>query len=159
MILQNAQRARITSRLKSCGQNVSLAVPIRIDFPESVEIGNDVVISPFVHMFGGGGIKIGSRVMIGPYTEIDSTTHDPYKRSMFGTHFQRQIIIEDGTWICAHCVILPGVTIGEGALIGAGSVVSTNVKPYSVVVTGRKREEWRRPLVGERREDGGKPPV
>jgi len=159
VILQNAQRAHLISRLKSCGQNVSLAVPIRIDFAGSVEIGDNVFISPFVHMFGGGGIKIGSRVMIGPYTEIDSTTHDPYKRSMFGTHFQRPIIIEDGTWIGAHCVILPGVTIGEGALVGAGSVVTKSVKPYSVVVTGRHREEWRRPLVGERREDGGKSPV
>ena len=78
---------------------------------------------------------------------------------MYGTNFRRQVIIEDGVWISSHCVILPGVTIGEGALVGAGSVVTTNVKPYSVVVTGRNREEWRRPLVGERREDGGKPPV
>ena len=159
VILQDGQRAYLISRLKSCGQNVNFAMPASIFNAEKVEIGDDVIVAPFVHMWGLGGIKIGSRVMIGSHVEIASTGHDPYKRSMYGTNLRRQVIIEDGVWISSHCVILPGVTIGEGALVGAGSVVTTNVKPYSVVVTGRNREEWRRPLVGERREDGGKPPV
>ena len=158
VILQDGQRAHLISRLKSCGQNVSFAMPASIFNAENIEVGDDVIIAPYVHMWGLGGIRIGSRVMIGSHVEIASTGHDSYKRSMYGTHLQRQVIIEDDVWLSSHCVILPGVTIGEGALVGAGSVITTNVKPYSVVVTGRKREEWRRPLLGERREGDGKPP-
>lgn len=160
VILEDGQRAHLLSRLKSCGQNVNLVMPASIFNAENIEVGDDVLIAPYVHMWGLGGIRIGSRVMIGSHVEIASTGHDPYKRSMYRAHhLQRQVIIEDDVWISSHCVILPGVTIGEGTLVGAGSVITTNVKPYSVVVTGRQREEWRRPLVGERREDGGKPAV
>jgi acetyltransferase-like isoleucine patch superfamily enzyme len=159
VLLQDGQCAHVLSSLKSCGQNVRLSMPASIFNAENIQVGDDVNIAPYVHMWGLGGIRIGSRVMIGSHVEIASTGHDFYKRTMKGTRLRRQVIIEDDVWISSHCVILLGVTIGEGALVGAGSVVTTNVKPYSVVVTGRQREEWRRPLVGERREDGGKPPV
>ena len=159
VLLQDGQCAHLLGSFKSCGQNVQLSMPASIFNAENIEVGDDVNIAPYVHMWGLGGIRIGSRVMIGSHAEIASTGHDVYKRTMKGTRLRRPVVIEDGVWISSHCVILPGVTIGEGALVGAGSVVTTNVKPYSVVVTGRQREEWRRPLVGERREDGGKPPV
>lgn len=131
-------------------------MPIRIDGAENVELGDDVAIGPFVHMWGLGGIKIGNRVMIGAHSAITSEGHDFYKDFMHGTHIQRQVVIEDDAAIGAHCAILPGVTIGKGALVGAGSVVTVNVKPYSIMVTGRERQEWPRRLIGTRREGHGK---
>jgi maltose O-acetyltransferase len=146
VIFQNAQGAHLIARFKSCGQKVSVYMPVRIDGADKVEVGTNVSIGPFVHMWGGGGIRIGDGVMIGAHTAITSEGHDHTKECMYGTLTQNPVVIEDGAMIGTHCIILPGVTIGKGAVVGAGSVITTNVKPHTIVVTGRKREEWRRPV-------------
>jgi maltose O-acetyltransferase len=159
VISRNAQLTRLKATLKSCGKNVSVYMPVRIDGAENVEVGDNVGIAPFVHMWGGGGIKIGNCVMIGAHTAITSEGHDINKEIMYGTLTQKPVIIEDNADIGAHCLILPGVTIGKGAVIGAGSVISMNVKPLTIVVTGRQREEWPRRFVGRQRELAGKPTI
>jgi maltose O-acetyltransferase len=146
VIVQNAQRTRLISSFKSCGQNVSVYMPVCIDGAENVEVGNNVGIAPFVHMWGGGGIKIGDGVMIGAHTAITSQGHDHTKECMYGTLTQNPVVIEDGAMIGTHCIILPGVTIGKGAVVGAGSVITANVKPQTIVVTGRNWQEWPRPI-------------
>jgi maltose O-acetyltransferase len=146
VIFQNAQRTRLISRFKSCGQNVSLYMPVCIEGAENVEVGNNVGIAAFVHMWGGGGIKIGNGVMIGAHTAITSEGHDHTKECMYGTLTQNPVVIEDSAVIGTHCIILPGVTIGKGAVVGAGSVITMNVEAHTIVVTGRKREEWPRPV-------------
>ena len=45
----------------------------------------------------------------------------------------KHIVIEDNAWICTRAIVLQGVTIGEGAVVGAGSVVTKDVPPYSIV--------------------------
>jgi maltose O-acetyltransferase len=150
--MQNAQASDLRSRFKSCGDHLSLYMPVRIDGAENVEVGNNVGIGPFVHMWGGGGIKIGNNVGIGAHTAIASQGHDTYKEVMSKTLTQKPVVIEDNADIGTHCVILPGVTIGKGAMVGAGTIVSMDVKPFTVVATGRKREEWPRRLVGRARE-------
>jgi acetyltransferase-like isoleucine patch superfamily enzyme len=55
----------------------------------------------------------------------------------------RPVIIRDGVWIGKHCIIFPGVKIGEGSVISAGSVVRTHVPPYSVVAGNPARVMFR----------------
>ena len=55
-------------------------------------------------------------------------------RLRFAAAIDKSIIINDDVWIGAHSVILPGVTIGKGAVIGAGSVVTSNIPEYAVAV-------------------------
>jgi acetyltransferase-like isoleucine patch superfamily enzyme len=123
-------------------------MPIRIDNAENVEIGDNVAIGPFVHMWGGGGIKIGSGTMIGAHTAITSEGHEDNKEAKFGTLVRKPVVIEENVDIGTHCVVLPGVTIGKASVVGAGTVVNVNVRPFSIVVTGRERREWPRRLVG-----------
>jgi len=146
VISQNAQRAHLITRFKSCGQRVTLHMPVSITGAEKVEVGNNVGIAAFVQMWGGGGIRIGDGVMIGAHTAITSEGHDHTKESMYGTLTQNPVVIEDGAVIGTHSIILPGVTIGKGAVVGAGSVITMNVKPYTIVVTGRQRQQWPRPV-------------
>lgn len=134
VILQNAQRARLISALKSCGQNVSLYMPVLIDGAENVTIGDDVGIAPFGHMWGDGGIRIGNRVMIGSHCAVSSLTHDYGEENMKNTLLRTEVVIEDDVWIGGHCVIMRGITIGKGAVVGAGSVVTKDVEPYAIVV-------------------------
>ena len=76
-------------------------------------------------------IITGSDVSIGPDAALLTLGHDPQSK-----HFSDkggEISVGDRVWICYRAVILPGVTIGEGAVVGAGSVVSRDVEPYSIV--------------------------
>lgn len=81
-----------------------------------------------------GGIKIGKNVQLGSFVKLWTGSHDhddPYFRSM--PHKRGPIKIGDRAWIGPCVTILHSVTIGEGAVVAAGSVVTKNVEPYSIV--------------------------
>ena len=79
----------------------------------------------------GGGIQIGNAVSISSEVLILTADHDPGSTDFAGRN--RKVIIEDYVWIGTRAMILPGVTIGRGAIVAAGAVVSKNVEPFTVV--------------------------
>jgi len=95
---------------------------------EDVVIGDRVTIKGQVAIIDG--MRIADDVFIGPNATF---TNDPFPRSKepfdCGT-----IVIEKGASIGSAAVLLPGVTIGEGAMVGAGAVVTKDVAPFTVVV-------------------------
>lgn len=101
-----------------------------------IEIGDRVFIGAFVMIYGISKCRIGNDVLIGAHTSIVAGNHifnDPsVPISQQGTDSQG-ICIEDDVWIGANCVVLDGVTVGRGAVVGAGSVVTKNVPPMAVV--------------------------
>ena len=99
-------------------------------------VGDDVDFALDVLVTTGGGVHIGDRVLIGYRTQILSTNHiiPKNKNNIFSAgHEKKQVIIENDVWIGANCIIVPGVTIGEGSVIAAGSVVTKPVDPFTVV--------------------------
>ncbi len=132
--IDHNKRYHLIKQLKSCGSDFSIYMPLIIQNPENVEIGDQVSIAPFVHMWGLGGIKIGSRVMIASHCAITSLTHDYTHEHMHTTQLHGLVCIEDDVWIGAHSVILPGITIGRGAVIGGGAIVTHDVAPFTIVV-------------------------
>ena len=107
---------------------------------ENIEIGDDVYIGAnAVFQSSYGKIKIGSHVMFGPGVHIHGGNHKIYEIGVLMKHATKKmpgddgiIIIEDDCWIGANSLILANVTIGKGSVIGAGSIVTKNVPPYSV---------------------------
>jgi acetyltransferase-like isoleucine patch superfamily enzyme len=93
---------------------------------DSVDIGENVIIR------GGGGITVGSRVLIAAGAAIVSVGH-PIRPPRWGVTIGNPIVIGDEVWIGINAVVLPGVTIGEGAIVAAGAVVTKDVPPYSIV--------------------------
>lgn len=82
------------------------------------------------------GMKIGNYVMIGPYCLFASVKHgfeDWRKPMIFQPVSEAPITIENDVWIGAKVTVIGGVTIGNGAIVAAGSVVTKNVKPYAIV--------------------------
>jgi maltose O-acetyltransferase len=84
-----------------------------------------------------GPVVIGEYVMMGPEVMIYTQSHK-YQRTDIpmakqGDTEKQKVIIEDDVWIGARVVILPGVTIGKGAIIGAGSIVTKSIEPYRIV--------------------------
>ncbi|MBF4290259.1 acyltransferase, partial [Vibrio anguillarum] len=83
------------------------------------------------------GILIGNNVFIGPNATF---TNDMYPRSkQYPDEFMKTVVCDNAS-IGANTTILPGVTIGEGALVGAGSVVTKDVKPFTIVAGNPARE-------------------
>lgn len=83
-----------------------------------------------------GPVVIGRNVMMGPDVVVLAVNHrfaDPVPMIDQGYDLPRPVTIEDDVWIGTRSIILPGVTIGSGAIIGAGAVVTKSVPPNSVV--------------------------
>jgi maltose O-acetyltransferase len=102
----------------------------------NLEVGDDVDFALDVIVVTSGGVRIGSRVLIGYRTQINSRNHriPPRPGRIFDSkHESRPVVIGDDVWIGGNCLILPGVTIGEGAVIAGGAVVTRDVEAYSIV--------------------------
>ncbi len=99
--------------------------------PWNLELGSFVCLADNVDCYSVSLIKIGSKVTLSQRTFICTASHDISTLSRPLIH--KPIVIEDHAWICAEAFVGLGVTIGEGAVVGARSVVSKNVDKWTVV--------------------------
>lgn len=139
----NSIRGKIyRARFPKIGKNVSFDARGIYSY-ENIEIGNDVNLGyrP-VLIAAKSKIVIGNHVMFGPEVTIRGGNHriDIVGRNMIdvGENEKRPeddpgVVIEDDVWIGTRAVILAGITIGRGAVVGAGAVVTKSVPPYSIV--------------------------
>ncbi len=99
--------------------------------PQPMEIGEHTVINRRCTLDGRGGLRVGANVSLSPEVMLITSSHtvnDPD----FGVKDQ-PIVIDDYAWIGSRATILPGVTIGRGAVVAAGAVVTRDVAPYAIV--------------------------
>ncbi len=94
-------------------------------------IGDRSVIGDRATLDARGGVRIGSDVNLSTEVQIWTGQHD--WRSETFAYEKSPVSIGDHCWISARTTILPGVTIGEGAVVAAGSVVTSDVPPYTLV--------------------------
>jgi acetyltransferase-like isoleucine patch superfamily enzyme len=117
------------------GKGVVIYPGVWIMNGRNFKVGEDVDFSYGVLITTSGGVTIGDRVLIGYRTQILSTNHTipPIgERIPISGDSDGPVFIGDDVWIGANCIILPGVTIGEGAVVAAGSVVVKDVPANSV---------------------------
>jgi acetyltransferase-like isoleucine patch superfamily enzyme len=101
-----------------------------------LEVGDDVDFALGVIVTTSGGVTIGSRTLIGYRAQIISANHKipEGKGKVFDSgHEYKKVVIGSDCWIGANSLIMPGVTIGDGAVVAAGSVVTKDVLSYTVV--------------------------
>lgn len=114
----------------SIGKDSSIAMKCYISGP-LIKIGDNTVINRFSYLDGRVPLYIGNNVNVSHYVIIHTLTHDPQH-----PHFiciERPVAILDHAWIGTRAIILPGVTIGEGAVVAAGAIVTKDVPPYTIV--------------------------
>jgi acetyltransferase-like isoleucine patch superfamily enzyme len=96
--------------------------------PEQMVVGNHVCFHSFCHVMAGGGLTIGDWVQIASHVSITTVTHSPDTFKEARLHgIYKPVVIESGAWIGTGAIILPGVTIGEDAVVAAGAVVTHDV--------------------------------
>lgn len=115
-------------------ESTTVFVPFYTNFGKLTRIGKHVFINHACSFLDLGGITIEDHVLIGPRVNLVTENHpaDPAERRSLMT---KPIVIRRNAWIGANATILPGVTIGENAIVAAGAVVSKNV-PANTVVGG-----------------------
>jgi acetyltransferase-like isoleucine patch superfamily enzyme len=94
-------------------------------------------LKPGTHVQCNGGVTIGKYCHLSRGITILSTTHDYDKRPKIPYDevvTERPVVIKDFVWVGCHAIILGGVTIGEGAIVGAGSLVFKDVPDYAIVL-------------------------
>jgi acetyltransferase-like isoleucine patch superfamily enzyme len=96
-----------------------------------IHIGDNVVINRRVYLDGRIGLTLRNNISISPEVYLVSMEHD-LNDPHFGTR-GGEIVIEDNVWIGARAMLLPGIHVGEGAVVAAGAVVTRNVEPYQIV--------------------------
>jgi acetyltransferase-like isoleucine patch superfamily enzyme len=106
-------------------------VYMRAGMNGSIRIGDSCAINSFAKIFGHGGVTMGANSQIGPGSLVTTTSHDP-KRAMAAEF--KPVAIGDWVWIGANVTVLPGITIGDHAIVGAGTIVTKDVAPWSIVV-------------------------
>ena len=113
------------------GAGSYIAAPLQGVCMEMVTIGKNVYINSNALMMSRGGITIEDDVMIAANVSLLTNNHDPYEREIL---LCKPIVIRQGAWIGAGATILPGVTVGKYAIVGAAAVVTHDVPDYAVVV-------------------------
>jgi acetyltransferase-like isoleucine patch superfamily enzyme len=112
-------------------EGVAVHLGARFDCAKGLKIGVNSVINENCRLDPRGGIIIGTNVAISAETIILTADHDLDSPGFIGR--SRPVTISDYAWIGTRALILPGVEIGEGAVVGAGSVVSKKIDPYCIV--------------------------
>lgn len=114
-----------------CGKNVSICRYTDLLAIEKLKIGNGVNIGWRCTVDSRGEIEIGNNVVIASDSILLTAGHDVNDKHFSARY--KKIIIEDRAWICTRSTILGGVKIGEGAVVAAGSVVTKDIPPYTIV--------------------------
>ena len=112
------------------GEACNITAPLYMIIAENLHIGNRVSIGPYFKCMSAGNIYIDDDTQIAMGVSIITNNHDFYDRPVLTV---KDVHIKKNVWIGANCIILPGVTIGENAIIGAGSVVTRDVSANTVV--------------------------
>lgn len=134
---ESLRRGYYKRRFKACGGRLHIAPHVTIYHPENMETGDWVQFSRCCHINASGGVKVGADTIIGPYVKIISANHI-YDRVDVPIRSQGWIRdpvkIGNNVWIGTAAILLPGITIGDHSVVGAGAVVTKDVPQYSVSV-------------------------
>jgi maltose O-acetyltransferase len=128
------RRAILAERLAQVGAGAVIRPPFHCDYGYNIAIGDGVFLNYGCIVLDVVAVTIGDATQIGPGVQILTADHprDPAARAT-GAEWGRPIAIGRNVWIGGGALILPGVTIGDDAIVGAGSVVTRDVAPGATV--------------------------
>ncbi|HIF9432393.1 TPA: sugar O-acetyltransferase [Photobacterium damselae] len=130
------RQALMKQMFASVGKDCYIEPPLHANWGKHTHLGDSVYANFNLTLVDDTHIYIGNHVMIGPNVTIATAGHPitPELRKQV-SQFNIPVHIKDNVWLGAHCVVLPGVTIGENSVIGAGSIVTKDI-PANVVAVG-----------------------
>jgi maltose O-acetyltransferase len=125
------------------GKGSTIHMYARFYNPKNIEIGEDTIIGEFTTLDGRDKLKIGNHVTIASEVMIYNSEHDINDKDF--KSITGKLVIEDYIFIGPRVIVLPNVTIGKGAVIAAGAIVTKDIPPYAIVAGVPAK------IIGERR--------
>lgn len=163
----------VRTKLKRCGTGVKIHPLAKVTRPEVVELDDYCRLCDFVFVWGGNGVRIGKHTDIQPHTIIwgggemeiqDYVSVGPGTVLLTAVYAHKEglkmvdglpdgmthalygkLVVKNDVYIGANCTIMPDVTIGEGAILGASSFVNKDIEPWSINVGSPARKIGVRP--------------
>ena len=163
----------VRDKLKKCGVGVKINPLSKICKPEVIELDDYCRICDFVFIWGGLGVRIGKysdiqphvtiwgggEIVIGDYVSVAVGavlltavySHNEGLRMVDGLSegaahaLYGKLVIRNDVYIGANCTLMPNITVGEGAVIGAGSFVNRDIEPWSINVGSPTKKIGERP--------------
>lgn len=135
--LEDAKRQVLLTRiLGGMGQGASVMSPFYCDYGVNITVGDGFFSNHNLVILDGASVSFGDNVFIGPNCCFSAAGHplDAQRRNA-GLEFAYPITVGDSVWFGANVTVLPGVSIGDGTVVGAGSVVTKDL-PAGVVAAG-----------------------
>lgn len=149
--LERGRTRHFQARLGEVGRDVRIFPGLFVERPENVALGDHVRINVNCMLQAHARIEIGAFTMIGANCLIVTANHDVAKRGFaaFDTQFHRPVTIGRHCWLGAGVTVLPGVTIGDEAVVGAGSTVTQDLPPGGIYAGSPARFIRPRPRDGK----------
>lgn len=114
------------------GKKVIIRPTVRVTYPWKLTIGDYSWIGDDAHLYTLGEIVIGAHACVSQNTYLCTGSHDPAKIDF--PIYAKPVVVCDQAWVAAGAFIMPGVTIGKGAMVGARSLVIADVPPLMVAL-------------------------
>lgn len=143
---KNEKREVLEELLGSIGQNVTIGLPFICDYGRNIHIGSNVSVNMNCTFVDCNTITIGDDTLIASNVQLYTATHpvpendrlvkdwDPDSGKYRWNTYALPITIGSRCWLGGGVIVLPGITIGDGSVIGAGSVVTKDIPPKTVAV-------------------------
>lgn len=113
--------------------NLELLSPFTCDYGSNIVLGKNVFINSNCYFMDGAKITVGDNVFIGPSCGFYTANHPlDYQTRNQGIEQALPILIGNNVWLGGNVIVLPGVEIGDGCVIGAGSVVTKDIEANSI---------------------------
>jgi maltose O-acetyltransferase len=130
------QRSILRQLLGSIGRESTIWPPFYCSYGKNTHLGANVFLGYQCTILDGNEVHLGNHVMVGPSVQIYTAAHALQAETRNqGWEVAKPVSIEDNVWIGGGAIILPGVTVGRNAVVGAGAVVTRDV-PENTVVAG-----------------------
>ena len=125
---------RLAALLGAVGRDAFVEAPFHCAYGFNVRLGDGAYLNAGCTLLDSAPVEIGARAMLGPNVQIYCADHhrDPERRAA-GLEVARPVRVGRDAWIGGGAILLPGITVGDRAIVGAGSVVSRDVEPGTTV--------------------------
>ncbi|MFI4898638.1 MAG: putative colanic acid biosynthesis acetyltransferase [Phycisphaerales bacterium JB059] len=118
----------------------------RIDCPWNLTMGELSALGDHATITARAPVRVGSSCTLSQHTKIFTQAHDPLDPDF--QIYTAPVTIQDDAWIAADVVVMPGVTIGEGVVVGARSFVDRSLRPWQIAAGEPATERRKRPFMG-----------